>query len=129
MKCKCDNCNWSGPAMDTIVESGPISLLKRLDPTADVPVGGCPNCGCLVYERKQAASVSPVRALVGDILIALLVAGAAITATIEWVTTYEWAISLAFIASMAYVLRVGHCIKVFLDKDGGPSENHTGRGE
>lgn len=44
--CACDNCDWIGPAtqVDDIQDPG-----ERLDPGSEVPVGECPECGCLAY--------------------------------------------------------------------------------
>lgn len=43
---KCDNCGWIGPANKTEDIS---DMFSRVEPGGELPVGECPECGCLAY--------------------------------------------------------------------------------
>lgn len=59
--CRCDNCDWRGPASDLdVIEDAQ----ERLDPGCEVPAGECPECGMLAYlwAPKKAVSDRPALA-------------------------------------------------------------------
>ena len=61
--CRCDNCDWRGPASDLdVIEDAQ----ERLDPGCEVPVGACPDCGMLAYlwAPKKAVSDRPTLAAI-----------------------------------------------------------------
>lgn len=65
--CRCDNCDWRGPASDLdVIEDAQ----ERLDPGCEVPVGACPDCGMLAYlwEPKKAVSDRLARAAISALL-------------------------------------------------------------
>lgn len=65
--CRCDNCDWRGPAADLdVIEDAQ----ERLDPGSEVPVGACPDCGALAYlfAPKKAVSDRMARAAISALL-------------------------------------------------------------
>ena len=50
---RCGNCGWHGKAAKTL----PIQdLEERITPGEEVPVGECPECGCLCHLVKEQPS-------------------------------------------------------------------------
>lgn len=55
--CKCANCSWKGTEAEISVPLKDCKDLgERLDPGSEVPVGECPDCGCLAYRVKDDPS-------------------------------------------------------------------------
>lgn len=55
--CRCDNCDWTGPAseLDDIAD-----VQERLDPGGTVPAGQCPACGALAYLKNEPDDTAKV---------------------------------------------------------------------
>lgn len=55
--CRCDNCDWTGPAsgLDDISD-----VQERLDPGGVVPAGQCPACGALAYAQPTATETAAI---------------------------------------------------------------------
>lgn len=65
--CRCDNCDWRGPAADLdVIEDAQ----ERLDPGCEVPAGECPDCGALAYlwAPKKAVSDRMARGAISALL-------------------------------------------------------------
>ena len=55
--CKCNNCGWRGAEAEIGVPLKDCKGLgERLNPGSEVPVGECPDCGCLAYHIKDTAA-------------------------------------------------------------------------
>jgi len=53
--CECGGgCDWEGHESDIPEGLGGVeNLFERIDPGCEVPVGECPECGCLAYLKER----------------------------------------------------------------------------
>lgn len=51
MQCQCDNCGWTGDAMQT--NPAIEDYNERVDFEGEEPIGECPECRCLCYLLEE----------------------------------------------------------------------------